>query len=111
MSNTTTGLAPSVVPGDVMQKFVRELDAMTSALNNKLPELHSQAKKVNDLLRQYPEIAVLLTDEQVGQFTKAIIQESNIQFSIAASSSRVNKSKDILKNVNVGALNVDDVQI
>lgn len=110
-SNPAQPFVPSLVPGDVMQKFQRELDAMTVALENKLPELALQARKVNELLRQWPEIGVLLTDEQIGQFTRVIIQESHIQFSMAATSGRQGKNKDPLKNVNLDALSGSDVQI
>ena len=96
-----------------LAKFQEILAEMTFALENKMPELPSQLNKINELIRQHPEICHMLSEDEIGAFMKGVIQESQVQFAVASVAGRGGAKKDPLKNVNLDMLGSGggDVQI
>lgn len=96
-----------------LQQFVVELDMITQMVEKNLPNLQVQCRKVNDLLRQQPELAYMLSEEQIGQFMRGVIHEAQVQFSVASTAGRGDaRGKNPLKGVNLTELGRhEEVQI
>lgn len=110
-----TNLTPSPELQDALnkqhlQEFQRELNAMTNAMEQKLPGLSQQLQKINDLLRTYPETVALLTPEEIGALTKGVIQESRIQFTLANVGGRKSAATDLLKKINSANFDPSKIQ-
>ncbi len=94
----------------VLARFTSELDAMTNALEARLPGLSGQLSKINDLLRSYPDCVALLTPAQIGQMMKGVIQESKQQFTMASVAGRGSATKDLIKKINSGSFDPSKIQ-
>lgn len=98
------------VQAGIVARFTQELDAMTNALEQRLPGLSGQLIKINDLLRSYPETVAMLRPEQIGQLMRGVIQESKQQFTIAAVAGRGNAGKDLIKKINSANFDPSKIQ-
>lgn len=94
----------------ILDRFTAELNAMTNALENRLPGLSGQLVKINDLLRTYPDTVALLRPEQIGELMRGVIQESKQQFTMASVVGRGSAAKDLIKKINSGSFDPSKIQ-
>ena len=81
-----------------MAQFDKELQDMIYALEKELPELSTQHQKLNRMLRQYPELTYLLSEDQIHNLMRGVIKESSVQFVIS-------KPKKSLGKIDTSILN------
>lgn len=93
---------PIDLPADVVSQKLLTLDA---ALIAKTPELRSLTIEINKNLRQYDELAYLLTDEQLHVIVEANRTTAGVIISTGAN---VNKSKSAKVNQIADNVSADD---
>lgn len=96
------------VDASVLEQFDKELKGMIYALNNALPELSTQHQKLNRMLRQFPELTYMLSEDQVCDLMRGVIKESSVQFVVS-------KPKKVGGKIDMSVLktppNLDDILI
>jgi hypothetical protein len=94
---------PEELPADVVSNKLRELDA---AMELRTPQLANLMIDINRNLRQYDELAYLLTDDQLGLIVRSNLAVKNIELSAASTkkTSAVTTAAKLAKSVTVDDL-------
>jgi hypothetical protein len=65
-----------------------KLQSLQVALEEANPNIHGYLKAINEDLRQYPELTILLTDEQIKPIYSALRAESQAVIAVKESKKR-----------------------
>lgn len=89
-----------------IQVSIRDLSMM---LEGRISDVQGQCGKINNLLRQEPAAAALLTEQEIGQFMQAHYQLARIEWNAAPASK--NASKKALDKALDAAVDFDNIVI
>jgi PAB1-binding protein PBP1 len=91
MEPQTQQHSQSVNP-EIVEAISASIQEMSTLLEQRLPGIDDQCRKINNLLRQEPRAAAMLTDEQIGEFMKAHYNIAHVEFATPKKSGAAGKA-------------------
>lgn len=74
------GLPPEQLEAAVLSRTTEELKKLEAALTGNFPEYKVCLREINKLLRSYPKMCQLITEEQIGVISQGLVKESDSDF-------------------------------